>query len=85
MTLLQKVCCMLSKTGLSKKFCAEALLYACHLITRLPSSSTGGKTSLKVWSKKLLKTMTLFTYLVVQIITMSRKTSWVREIRKVCS
>jgi len=52
-TLLEKVHCMLSNFGLSKSFWAEALAYACHLIYKLPSSTTGGKTPLKVWSGKV--------------------------------
>ena len=47
-TLLEKVCCMLSNTRLSKSFWAEALAYSYYLINRLPSSVIGGKTLLKV-------------------------------------
>ncbi|KAM1413627.1 hypothetical protein ACFX2I_005509 [Malus domestica] len=35
-TLLEKVRCMLSQSGLSKSFWAEAVNYACHIINRLP-------------------------------------------------
>ena len=52
-TLLEKARCMLSNTGLSKSFWAEALVYACHLINMLPSSAIEGKTPLEVWSEKL--------------------------------
>ena len=52
MTLLEKVRYMLSNAGLSKNFWAEALVYACYLVNRLPSSAIGGKTPLKVWSGK---------------------------------
>jgi len=51
-TLLEKVCCMLSNVELPKNFWAEALVYACYLVNRLPSSVIGGKTPLKVWSGK---------------------------------
>ena len=44
---------MLSNTGISKFFWAEALAYACHLINMLPSSAIGGKTPLEVWSGKV--------------------------------
>ena len=37
MTLLEKVRCMLSKSGLSKKFWGEALLTATYLVNRSPS------------------------------------------------
>jgi len=47
-TLLEKVRCMLSNTGKSKSFWAEALAYAFHFFNRLPSSTIGGKTSLEV-------------------------------------
>jgi len=43
---------MLSNAGLPKKFWAEALGYACHLVNRLPSSAIGGKTPLEAWSGK---------------------------------
>jgi len=33
LTLLEKICCMLSNTSISKSFWAEALAYACHLVT----------------------------------------------------
>ncbi|KAE8708956.1 hypothetical protein F3Y22_tig00110332pilonHSYRG00622 [Hibiscus syriacus] len=51
-TLLEKVRCMLSNTGLGKAFWTEAVTYAGHLINRLPSSAIGGKTPLEVWSGK---------------------------------
>ena len=50
--MLEKFRCMLSNIGLSKKFWAEALAYACYLINRLPSFAIGGKTPLKVCSQK---------------------------------
>ncbi|KAL3821238.1 hypothetical protein ACJIZ3_007143 [Penstemon smallii] len=49
-TLLEKVRCMLSNSGLTKIFWAEAVNYACHLINRLPSAAIGGKTPIEVWS-----------------------------------
>ena len=51
-TLLEKVRCMLSNAGLGKEFWAEALVYACRLINRLPSTAIGGKTPLEKWSGK---------------------------------
>jgi len=53
MTLLEKVCCILSNAGISKSFWVEVLAYACYLINRFPSSTIGGKTPLKVWSEKV--------------------------------
>ncbi|KAH9657090.1 hypothetical protein KPL70_022912 [Citrus sinensis] len=41
-TLLEKVRCILSNAGLDKKFWAEAVSYASHLINRLPSAAIGG-------------------------------------------
>ena len=51
-TLLEKVRCMLSNAGLGKEFWAEALVYACHLVNRLPSTAIDGKTPLEKWSGK---------------------------------
>jgi len=51
-TLVEKVRCMLSNAGLGRKFWAEAVTYAQHLINRLPSSAIDGKTPLEVWSGK---------------------------------
>ena len=51
-TLLEKVRCMLSNAGLGKQFWAEAVMYASHLINRLPSVALNGKTPLEVWSGK---------------------------------
>ena len=51
-TLLDKVRCMLSNAGLGKQFWAEAVMYASHLINRLPSVALNGKTPLEVWSGK---------------------------------
>ncbi|KAE8708400.1 putative sphingolipid transporter spinster-like protein 2-like [Hibiscus syriacus] len=48
-TLVEKVRYMLSNARLGKEFWAEALVYACHLINRLPSTATGGKTPLEKW------------------------------------
>ncbi|KAH9679278.1 hypothetical protein KPL71_026064 [Citrus sinensis] len=41
LTLLEKVQCMLSNVGLDKKFWAEAVSYASHLVNRLPSAAIG--------------------------------------------
>lgn len=43
---------MLSNSGLSKAFWAEAVTYACFLINRLPSSALKGKTPTEVWYGK---------------------------------
>ena len=43
-TLLEKVRCMLSNASLGKQFWAEAVMYASHLINRLPSAALNGKT-----------------------------------------
>ena len=51
-TLLEKVRCMLSNASLGKQFWAEVVMYASHLINRLPSASLNGKTPLEVWSGK---------------------------------
>ncbi|KAH9717217.1 hypothetical protein KPL71_021741 [Citrus sinensis] len=51
-TLLEKVRCMLSNVGLDKKFWAEAVSYASHLINRLPSAAIRGKTPMEMWSGK---------------------------------
>ena len=44
--------CMLSNTGLAKEFQAEAVVYACHLINRLPSTAIEGKTPIEMWTGK---------------------------------
>ena len=51
-TLLEKVRCMLSNAGLGKQFWAEAVMYASHLINRLPLAALNVKTPLEVWSGK---------------------------------
>ena len=51
-TLLEKVRCMLSNAGLGKQLWAEAVMYASHLINRLPSTELNDKTPLEVWSGK---------------------------------
>ena len=47
-TLMEKVCCMFSNTGLGKVFRAEAVVYASHLINRLPSTAIGDKNPMEV-------------------------------------
>ena len=49
-TLLEKVRCMLSQSKLSKRFWAEALSYACHIVNRLPSAALNDKTPIELWS-----------------------------------
>ena len=51
-TFLEKVRRMLSNAGLGKQFWAEAVMYASHLINRLPSAALNSKTLLEVWSGK---------------------------------
>ncbi|KAH9761191.1 hypothetical protein KPL70_000407 [Citrus sinensis] len=51
-TLLEKVRCILSNAGLDKKFWAETVSYASHLVNRLPSAAIGGKTPMEMWSGK---------------------------------
>ena len=53
-TLVEKVRCMLSHSGLSKTFWAEALSYATHIVNRLPASALDGKTPKEVWSGELV-------------------------------
>ena len=43
---------MLSNAGLGKRFWAKVVMYASHLINRLPSAALNGKTPLEVWSGK---------------------------------
>ncbi|KAH9721062.1 Integrase catalytic domain-containing protein [Citrus sinensis] len=43
---------MLSNASLDKKFWAEAVSYASHLVNRLPSAAIGGKTPMEMWSGK---------------------------------
>jgi hypothetical protein len=52
-TLLEKVRCMLSQAKLHKRFWAEALNYACHILNRLPSTTLSGKTPIELWSGKV--------------------------------
>ena len=51
-TILEKVRCMLSNVGLGKEFWAEAVVYACHLINRLPSTAIEGRTPMEMWTSK---------------------------------
>ena len=43
---------MLSNAGLGKQFWAEVVMYASHLINRLPSFALNGKAPLEVWFVK---------------------------------
>ena len=71
-TLLEKVRCMLSNAGLGKQFWAEVVMYASHLINRLPSTALNGKTPLEVWSglENLQMIMILYVCLVPLLIIM---------------
>ena len=51
-TLLEKVQCMLSNVGLDKVFWVNTVVYACHLINHLSSTTIGDKTLLDVRSEK---------------------------------
>ncbi|KAI5318076.1 hypothetical protein L3X38_037784 [Prunus dulcis] len=48
-TLLENVRCMLLQAKLPKRFWAEALNYACHVLNRLPSTALKGKTLIELW------------------------------------
>ena len=49
-TLLEKVRCMLTSSGLAKQFWAEAVTTAVYLVNRSPSSAIKMKTPMDVWS-----------------------------------
>ena len=51
-TLLEKIQCFLSNSGLTKTFWADAMTYGRHLINRLSSSAIGGKILIEMWSGK---------------------------------
>ena len=51
-TLLERVRCMLSDSGLPKSFWAEAAQTACFLVNRSPSSAIDFKTPEDVWTGK---------------------------------
>ena len=51
-SLLEKARCLLSNVRLDKSFWAEAIVYASYLINGLSSTAIGGKTLLKIWSRK---------------------------------
>lgn len=52
-TLLEKTQSMLFNFGLHKKFWAETVNYASHLINQLLFIAIGGKIVKKIWSRKL--------------------------------
>jgi hypothetical protein len=49
-TIISKAHCMLSNSGLSRKFWVAVASTACHLINCSPSTSIGKKTPIEVWS-----------------------------------
>ncbi|KAH9699236.1 Integrase catalytic domain-containing protein [Citrus sinensis] len=51
-TILEKARCMLSNARLDKESWAEAVVYACHLINRLPSTTIEGRTPMEMWIGK---------------------------------
>ncbi|KAL2504928.1 Integrase catalytic domain-containing protein [Abeliophyllum distichum] len=48
-TLLERVICMLSSSGLSKPFWVEAVVTTCYLVNRSPSAALNGKTPEEIW------------------------------------
>jgi len=72
--LLEKVQYLLSNASLDKSFWAEAIVYAIHLLNRLPMATIGGKTPLKIWSGGTARDHSLLRDLVVRLMLMSRKT-----------
>ena len=52
-TILEKFRCILSNARLGKEFWVEAVVYVCHLITRLPSTTIEGRTPMEMWTGKL--------------------------------
>ena len=51
-TLLEKVRCILFNVGLNKEYWAKIVIYASHLIIRLPSTTIDDKILLEVWFGK---------------------------------
>jgi hypothetical protein len=49
-TIISKARCMLSNSGLNRRFWAEAASTACYLINRSPSIAIDKKTPIEVWS-----------------------------------
>jgi transposase InsO family protein len=49
-TIISKARCMLSNSGLNRRFWAEAASTACYLINRSPCITLGKKTPIEVWS-----------------------------------
>jgi hypothetical protein len=49
-TIISKARCMLSNSGLNRRFWAEAASIACYLINRSPCITLGKKTPIEVWS-----------------------------------
>jgi hypothetical protein len=48
--IISKACCMLSNSGLSRKFWAEVAFIACYLINCSPSTTISKETPIEVWS-----------------------------------
>jgi len=69
-TLLEKIQCFLSNSGLNKTFWADIMTYDSHLINRLLSSAIGGKILMEIWSGKTASDYDMLEYLVVQLIIM---------------
>jgi len=66
MTLLEKVCCILSNSAYRNIFLAKALAFAFHLVNRFPSSAIEGKTLLEIWSRKVAQDYDSLRYLGIQ-------------------
>ena len=60
---LEKIQCLLSNAQVDKSFWAKTLVYANHLMNKLPASMIGGKTPLKFGQVELLKTIIYYGYL----------------------
>jgi len=66
-TLLERAQCMLSNTGLSKCFWAEAVNTTCYLVNRSLSTAIDFKTPEEVWSGTPANTL-IYEYLVTLLI-----------------
>lgn len=54
---------MLSNVGPGKIFCAEAMIYACHSVNRLPPNALDNKTPMDIWSGRSAIDYNSLTYL----------------------
>ena len=63
--LLEKIWYLLSNASLDKSFWVEAIVYASHLLNRLPTTAIWGKTLLEIWSGGAARAIVRLEYLVV--------------------